>query len=62
MIYQNMLILLLLIYLNHGCFLNNEINKNINWVSYLPNLTQVQKIINTLSDNGFENLELKKLF
>jgi|TARA_B100001939_G_scaffold44522_2_gene34328 tRNA (adenine57-N1/adenine58-N1)-methyltransferase len=42
-------------------FLNNEINKNINWVSYLPNLTQVQKIINTLSDNGFENLEVKEI-
>ena len=38
-----------------------KINKNINWVSYLPNLTQVQKIINTLSDNGFENLEVKEI-
>ena len=42
-------------------FLNNEVNKNINWVSYLPNLTQVQKIINTLTVNGFENLEVKEI-
>ena len=37
-------------------FDNNSVNQNLQWVSYLPSITQVQKIVTELSNNNFINI------
>ena len=34
-------------------FDNNSVKQNLQWVSYLPSITQVQKIVTELSNNNF---------
>ena len=41
-------------------FNNNKIENNITWVSYLPSISQVDKLTNTLKDNNFKNIEIKE--
>ena len=39
-------------------FDNNSVNQNLQWVSYLPSITQVQKIVTELSNNNFININV----
>lgn len=39
-------------------FLKNEIKQNLNWVSYLPSISQVEKIVTKLRENNFVNLKI----
>ena len=41
-------------------FNNNTVENNITWVSYLPSISQVEKLTNTLKDNNFKNIEIKE--
>tara|TARA_B100001250_G_scaffold386374_1_gene382847 strand:- start:5599 stop:6372 length:774 start_codon:yes stop_codon:yes gene_type:complete len=41
-------------------FINNKIENEISWVSYLPSISQVQKLTNVLKDNNFRNIEIKE--
>ena len=39
-------------------FLKNEIKQNLNWVSYLPSISQVEKIVTKLRENNFVNIKI----
>ena len=39
-------------------FLKNQIEKDLNWVSYLPSISQVEKIVNNLRENNFLNIKI----
>ena len=39
-------------------FDNNSVKQNLQWVSYLPSITQVQKIVTELSNNNFININV----
>ena len=39
-------------------FLKNQIEKNLNWVSYLPSISQVEKIVSNLRKNNFVNIKI----
>ena len=39
-------------------FNENSVKQNLQWVSYLPSITQVQKIVNELSKNDFININV----
>ena len=39
-------------------FDSNSVKQNLQWVSYLPSITQVQKIVNELSKNNFTNINV----
>ncbi len=41
-------------------FNNNRVENNITWVSYLPSISQVEKLTNTLKNNNFKNIEIKE--
>jgi len=41
-------------------FENNIIDKDISWVSYLPSISQVEKISTCLKENNFQNIEIKE--
>ena len=36
----------------------NQIEKDLNWVSYLPSISQVEKIVNNLRENNFLNIKI----
>ena len=42
-------------------FINNKIHTNINWVSYLPSMTQIIRINETLKENNFQDIEVKEV-
>ena len=39
-------------------FLKNQIEKDLNWVSYLPSISQVEKIVTNLRENNFLNIKI----
>ena len=39
-------------------FLKNQIQQNLNWVSYLPSISQVEKIVTKLRENNFVNIKI----
>ncbi len=39
---------------------NNEFKNHVNWVSYLPSISQVEKLTNTLKIKQFKNVEIKE--
>ena len=39
-------------------FLKYQIKQNLNWVSYLPSISQVEKIVTKLRENNFVNLKI----
>ena len=39
-------------------FNDNSVKQNLQWVSYLPSITQVQKIVTELSKNNFININV----
>ena len=39
----------------------NKIENQVTWVSYLPSITQVEKLTNRLHENNFENIEVKEI-
>lgn len=39
-------------------FLKNQIEQNLNWVSYLPSISQVEKIVTKLRENNFVNIKI----
>ena len=39
-------------------FINNQIEQNLNWVSYLPSISQVEKIVSKLRENNFVNIKI----
>ena len=39
-------------------FLKNQIEQNLNWVSYLPSISQVEKIVTKLRENKFVNIKI----
>ncbi|MDP6299663.1 MAG: hypothetical protein QF388_09850, partial [Acidimicrobiales bacterium] len=41
-------------------FYENKIEKELTWVSYLPSISQVEKLTNILQKNKFENIEIKE--
>ena len=41
-------------------FIKNKIQNELSWVSYLPSISQVQKLTNVLKDNNFKNIEIKE--
>ena len=41
-------------------FNNNQIKNEITWVSYLPSISQVEKLTKILKDNNFKNIEIKE--
>ena len=41
-------------------FNNNTIKKDLTWISYLPSISQVEKLSNTLKKNNFKNIEIKE--
>ena len=41
-------------------FYENKIEKDLTWVSYLPSISQVEKLTNILKENKFENIEIKE--
>jgi len=41
-------------------FNNNKIENDITWVSYLPSISQVEKLTKILKDNNFKNIEIKE--
>tara|TARA_B100000902_G_scaffold144233_1_gene141667 strand:+ start:1770 stop:2543 length:774 start_codon:yes stop_codon:yes gene_type:complete len=43
-------------------FDNSKINNETYWVSYLPSISQVQKISESLNNNGFKHIEIKEIF
>ena len=42
-------------------FTNNKIQNSVNWVSYLPSMTQVMRMNNILKDNNFQDIEIKEV-
>ena len=42
-------------------FVNNKIQNSIHWVSYLPSMTQVMRMNNTLKDKLFQDIEIKEV-
>ena len=42
-------------------FINNKIENNLSWVSYLPSISQIMKINNTLIENNFQDIEVKEV-
>ncbi len=42
-------------------FINNKIENNLSWVSYLPSISQIIKINNTLIENNFQDIEVKEV-
>ena len=42
-------------------FTNNEIQNSIHWVSYLPSMTQVMRMNDTLKDKLFQDIEIKEV-
>ena len=42
-------------------FTNNRIENSIHWVSYLPSLTQVMRMNDTLKDEQFQDIEIKEV-
>ena len=42
-------------------FKNNKIQNSINWVSYLPSMTQIMRMNNILKDNQFQDIEIKEV-
>jgi len=42
-------------------FINNKIHTNLNWVSYLPSMSQIIRINETLKDNNFQDIEVKEV-
>ena len=42
-------------------FENNNIYNDVNWVSYLPSISQVSKLNDVLINNNFENIEIKEV-
>ena len=42
-------------------FIKNKIENSINWVSYLPSMTQVMRMSNVLKDNKFQDIEIKEV-
>ena len=41
-------------------FTNNTIDKDLTWISYLPSISQVEKITQTLKAKNFKNIEIKE--
>ena len=39
-------------------FLKNQVKQNLNWVSYLPSISQVEKIVTKLRENNFVNIKI----
>ena len=42
-------------------FINNKIHTNLNWVSYLPSMSQIIRINETLKENNFQDIEVKEV-
>ena len=42
-------------------FINNKIHTNLNWVSYLPSMSQIIRINETLKENNFQDIEVKEI-
>ena len=42
-------------------FANNKIENSINWVSYLPSMTQVMRMDGVLKDEQFQDIEVKEV-
>ncbi len=42
-------------------FINNKINTNLNWVSYLPSMSQIIRINEALKENNFQDIEVKEV-
>ena len=42
-------------------FINNKIDTNLNWVSYLPSMSQIIRINETLKENNFQDIEVKEV-
>ena len=42
-------------------FTNNKIENSIHWVSYLPSITQVMRMNDTLKDEQFQDIEIKEV-
>ena len=42
-------------------FINNNIENNINWVSYLPSISQVMRFNEILKENNFQDIEVKEV-
>ena len=42
-------------------FINNKIQNNINWVSYLPSMSQIMRFNETLGKNNFQDIEIKEV-
>ncbi len=41
-------------------FYKNKITTNLYWVSYLPSISQVEKLVNILKESNFKNIEIKE--
>jgi len=41
-------------------FTNNTIDKDLTWISYLPSISQVEKLTQTLKAKNFKNIEIKE--
>ncbi len=41
-------------------FTNNRIEKDLTWISYLPSISQVEKLTQTLKSKSFKNIEIKE--
>jgi len=42
-------------------FINNKIDTNLNWVSYLPSMSQIIRINETLKEKNFQDIEVKEV-
>ncbi len=42
-------------------FINNKIDTNLNWVSYLPSMSQIIRINETLKERNFQDIEVKEV-
>ena len=42
-------------------YTNNKIENSIHWVSYLPSMTQVMRMNDTLKDEQFQDIEIKEV-
>jgi|TARA_B110000438_G_scaffold26282_1_gene24983 tRNA (adenine57-N1/adenine58-N1)-methyltransferase len=42
-------------------FDSNQINNDLHWVSYLPSISQVSRITDTLEENQFQDIEIKEV-
>ena len=41
-------------------FANNTIDNDLTWISYLPSISQVEKLTKTLESKNFKNIEIKE--